>query len=201
MTSHFLWLKQNCFTVSLAESIPNKSLCRGNASGCKAPGKLECNAHVQVKLFTLYPEFAISQSEREGLSKWKLRCMQEEKIKMIKKEIEAKTSVKTTMKYFISLPREEAHSGHPTGQAGVYAQKLTPSHFSKIVDMVEAGITDTTETKHTLKYYVGNSLSKEIGRKPCAGDRAFYPLNEDIRNHVGKAKRALELSKYVQENL
>jgi len=75
--------------------------------------------------------FAISQSEREGLSKWKLRCLQEEKIRMIKKEIEAKTSVKTTMKYFISLPREEAHSGHPTGQAGVYAQKLTSSSYTK----------------------------------------------------------------------
>ena len=45
----------------------------------------------------------------------KLRGLQEEKIKMIKKEIEAKTSVKATMEYFISLPREEAHSGHPTG--------------------------------------------------------------------------------------
>ena len=67
--------------------------------------------------------------------------------------------------------------------------------------MVEAGITDTSEIKHSLKYYVDNSLSKEIGRKPCAGDRAFYPLNEDIRNHVSKAKRALELSKYEHENL
>ena len=66
--------------------------------------------------------------------------------------------------------------------------------------MVEAGITDTTEIKHLLKYYVGNSLSKENGRKPCAGDRAFCPLNEDLRNHVSKAKRALELSKSDQEN-
>ena len=45
------------------------------------------------------------------------------------------------------------------------------------------------------------TLSKEIGRKPIPGDRAFYPLNDDIRNHVSKAKRALELSKYDQENL
>lgn len=55
--------------------------------------------------------------------------------------------------------------------------------------------------KHSLKYYVDNILSKEVGKKPVAGDRAFYPLNEDIRNHVSKAKRALELSKYDQENV
>ena len=163
--------------------------------------KIGCNAHVEVKAFILYPEFAITQGEREGLSKWKLRCLQEEKIKMIKTDLEAKQSVKTTKKYFISLPWQEAHSGHPTGQAGVYAQKLHPTTSQKIVDLVEAGITDTTEIKHSLKHYVDKYLSKELGRKPHLGDRAFYPLSEDIRNHVSKAKRALELSKYDQENL
>ena len=113
--------------------------------------KIGCNAHVEVKAFTLYPEFAITQGEREGLSKWKLRCLQEEKIKMIKTDLEAKQSVKTTKKYFISLPRQEAHSGHPTGQAGVYAQKLHPTISQKIVDLVEAGITDTTEIKQTME--------------------------------------------------
>ena len=57
---------------------------------------------MEVKAFTLYPKFAISQEERESLSKWKLRCLQEEKIKMIREEIEAKKQVKTTIKYFIS---------------------------------------------------------------------------------------------------
>ena len=33
------------------------------------------------------------------------------------------------------------------------------------------------------------------------GDRAFYPLHEDIRNHVSKARKALELSKFDQQNL
>ena len=163
--------------------------------------KIGCNAHVEVKTFILYPEFAISGVELEGLSKWKLRCLQEEKIRMLRKEIEAKSLVKTTTKYFISLPHQEAHSGHPTGQVGIYAQKLQPAISRKIVDMVEAGITDTTEIKCSLKHYVDNYLSKEMGRKPLAGDRTFYPHNEDIRNHVSKAKRALELSKYDQENL
>ena len=36
---------------------------------------------------------------------------------------------------------------------------------------------------------------------PIPTDRAFYPLPNDIKNHVGNAKRALELSKLDQENL
>ena len=81
--------------------------------------KFGCIAHVVVKIFSLYPELAISEGEREGLSKWKLRHLQKKKLKMIKKEIEAKRSVKIATKYFISLSQEESHSGHPTGQAGV----------------------------------------------------------------------------------
>ena len=174
---------------------------KGKRLWLQSTRKIGCNAHVEVKAFTLYPEFAISQGERESLSKWKLRCLQEEKIKMIKREIEAKRTVKMTTKYFISLLREEAHSGHPTGQAGVHAQKLQPAISQKIVELVEAGIMDTNEIKHSLKHFVNTCLSKELGRKPLAGGRAFYPHNEDIRNHISKAKRALELSKYDQENL
>ena len=117
---------------------------------------------------------------------------------MIKENIEAKRTVETTKKIFISLPSEEAHTGHPTGQAGVYAQKLHPEISQTIVELVEAGVADTNEIK---KHFVNKNLSQKLGRKPLPGDRAFYPHNEDIRNHISKAKRALELSKYDQENL
>ena len=111
------------------------------------------------------------------------------------KEIEAKQSVKIAMMYFITLPQEQAHSGHPTGLAGIYTQKIHAAISQKIVNIVEAGITDTTEIKHSLRYYVTNYLSKQIGRKPHAGDtcRSFYPLNKDTSNHVSKAKRPLDL--------
>ena len=65
------------------------------------------------------------------------------------------------------------------------------------MNMVEAGITDTTEIRHSLRYYVANYFSKEIGRKLHAGNRSFYPLNDDISNHISKAKRALDSSKYM----
>ena len=82
---------------------------------------------MEIKAFTLYPDFAITPGESEGLSKWKLRCLQEEKINMIRQEIEGSKPIKTMIKYLISLPQEEAlHAGHPVGQAGVYAQNLNP---------------------------------------------------------------------------
>ena len=67
--------------------------------------------------------------------------------------------------------------------------------------MVRSGISDTSEIKRCLKYYVNTIISKDLNKKPMAGDRAFYPLNEDIRNHVSKAKTTLELSKFDQQNL
>ncbi len=156
---------------------------------------------MEVKSFTLYPDFAVSKGEKEGLSKWKLRCLQEERIKSLKIELAKGQPVKSLTRYFISLPSEEAHSGHPTGQPAVYGQKLHPLVAQKIAEMVAAGIVETAEMKHSLKYYVNNVLSKEIGKTPLQHDRAFYSTNDDIRNHVFKAKRTLELSKLDQENL
>ena len=163
--------------------------------------KIGCQAHVEVKTFTLYPDFAVRKGEKEGLSKWRLQCLQEERINSLRTELAKGQPVQTLTKYFISLPSEEAHSGHPNGQPAVYGQKLHPLVAQKIAEMVAAGIVDTTEVKRSLKYYVNNFLSKEIGKTPLEHDRAFYPTNDDIRNHVGKAKRTLELSRFDQENL
>ena len=69
-----------------------------------------------------------------------------------KEKIEAKRTVETAKKFIISLPSEKAHTGHPTGQAGVYAQKLHPEISQKIVELVEAGVADTNEINHSLKY-------------------------------------------------
>lgn len=52
--------------------------------------KIGCQAHVEVKTFILFPEFSICKGERNGLSNWKLRNLQEEKIKMIREELQLK---------------------------------------------------------------------------------------------------------------
>ena len=46
--------------------------------------KVGCKASVEVKAFVLYPEFTIGKGEWDGLSQWKLRTLQEDRIKMIR---------------------------------------------------------------------------------------------------------------------
>ena len=129
-----------------------------------------------MKSFTLYSDFALSKDEKEGLSKWRLQCLQEERITSLKTELAKGQPVSTLTRYFISLPSEEAHSGHPTGQPAVYGQKLHPLVAQNIAEMVAAGIVDTAEVKRSVKYYVNNFLSKEIGKTPLEHDRAFHPM-------------------------
>ena len=52
-----------------------------------------------------------------------------------------------------------------------------------------------------IKHHSDIELAKELGFKPNEHDRALYPDIIDIKNHVYKAKRALELSIIHQENL
>ena len=56
------------------------------------------------------------------------------------------------------------------------------------------------EVKRSLRFYVTNTLCKELGYQAKQSDRALYPTTTDIRNHVYSAKKALELSKLDQEN-
>ena len=116
----------------------------------------------EVKSFILYPEFNISKSERDGLTKWKLRKLQEDRIQMIREDLQLNKPIKKVNKYFISIPGENLHSGHLTGTTGVFSQKLNPEVSLKILDMVQSGITDVKEIKCSLKYYVNTSLCKKL---------------------------------------
>ena len=53
---------------------------KGKCLGLQGTRRIECQAHVEVKSFTLYPDFAVSKDEKEGLSMQRLQCLQEEKI-------------------------------------------------------------------------------------------------------------------------
>ena len=67
--------------------------------------------------------------------------------------------------------------------------------------MVLQGITDSSEVKRALKFYVENHLPKQHGINPVETDRSFYPTLRDIQNHIYKSKKQLELSALDQENL
>ena len=117
------------------------------AANCQRSCKVRCGAHVEVKSFALYPAYAVSDAEKKGLSKWKLRCLHEEKMKQLKADLANDKTVKVELKHFVSLPCEEAHSGHPTGCVAAYSRKLNLYVSQKISEMVSSGITDIAEVK------------------------------------------------------
>ena len=63
---------------------------------------------------------------------------------------------------------------------------------------MSSGIDETKDVQKALNHYVKHTLPTEHNIAPLPYDRAFYPLPNDIKNHVVNAKRALELD---QENL
>ena len=91
---------------------------------------------------------------------------------------------KTQTKYFVSLPTNEAHKNHPTGADIAFAQKVHPLLLTKISELVSANITDVHEVKKLLKYHTDNQISKQLGFKPQAHDRAFYPNIVDIITRI-----------------
>ena len=127
---------------------------------------------------------------------WRLRCLQEEQITSLTTELAKGQPVST-----LTRPIRRSPFRASNRQPAVYGQKLHPLVVQKIAEIVAAGIVDTAEVKRSLKYHVNNFLSKEIGKTPLEHDRALHPTNDDIRNHAGKAKRTLELSRLDQENL
>ena len=104
-----------------------------------------------------------------------------------------------TKKYFVSLPTEEAHHKcHPTKGIMGLSQRVHPELIAKIQEFVSIGTVDPIEVQRLLKHHVKQYMC--VGNLPDPNDRAYYPSLDDIRNHIAKAKRALQLSVVDQEN-
>ena len=162
--------------------------------------KIGCKAHITVRTITIYPDFQLSEQEICGLGPRNLKEKKREKLAKLQHAVTYGEPVKTITKYHVLLPTEEAHhSIHETKGAAGYAQRVHPKLVEKIYELVSEGITDTQEVKRALKHYTLHALCPE--QKPELMDRAYYPTNTDIRNHVYKAQRACQLSKLDQENL
>ena len=99
----------------------------------------------------------------------------------------------------LRLTSQSAHSHHPTGECAGFAQKLHPLIISKISDIVDSGITNITDIKRSLRWYVQNEFAEKFGAPPKNTNRSLYPTDNDIRNHVYIAKKAMEFSKLDQE--
>lgn len=109
------------------------------------------------------------------------------------------SQLKVEQRYFVSLPTNDAHNSvHPTGVVGGMAQRVHPTISKKIEDLVKEGITELSEVKRNLRYYVKTEMKTN---PPSVNNRSFYPTNADIHNHISAAKTAIQLSKFDQISL
>ena len=128
-----------------------------------------------------------------------VRKMKEENLCELRKALENGEKVAVTKNFFVSLPTAEAHHQcHPTGREVAMAQRHSKV-IEKIHELVLEGVIDPLEVQRHLKHYVRHSLCGE--QPPDVLDRAYYPELQDIRNHINKAKRSIQLSVLDQENV
>lgn len=106
--------------------------------------------------------------------------MKEENLSRLRDDLSQGKAVAT--KSYVALPTVAAHSGHEVGEQGGFAQMIHPELIQQINEMVIRGITDSSEVKRALKFYVENHLSKQHGINPTETDRSSYPTL--IQNHI-----------------
>ena len=95
--------------------------------------KLGCHAHIEIREYRLYPEYAFSATENKCLKSKQLRELRESKLHALKQALEEGKPVDVVTKFFVSLPTHESHEkSHPTGMESGPAQKVHPSFQRKL---------------------------------------------------------------------
>ena len=100
----------------------------------------------------------------------------------------------------LPLPTADAYKGHQSGPGmACYTRRVHPTVVNKIGEVVAEGITDVQTVKRMLRHYVLHDLCKD--QPPNPEDKAYFPFEHDIQNHIQIAKRALQLSCLDHENV
>ena len=159
--------------------------------------KIGCPAHLNIHTIELFPDFRIPAQD---VGVRKLKEKKSATVKELKSLLLKHHKLKMVKKYFILLPTQEAHHQYhkTSGEAG-FSQKMHPKLASKIVELVSEGATSTPEVKRALNRYVHHVLCPD--QTILASNRAYFPTSTDIRNHIYAAQKAMELSKFDQDNL
>lgn len=185
--------KIKCERPSANPTMPKRLRLQGTR-------KIGCLAKITIKQYTLYPEYAIS--EKKCSSKRELKRTMHDTLTALERKLGSHPNdIKRIYRYFVSLPTEEAHHGHPTGEQAGFSQRVHPAIIARIRELVSAGVTSVVEVKRSLRLHVKETISKQLGATPKQTDRSLYPTDTDISNHIHLAKRALAFSKLDQENL
>jgi len=162
----------------------------------KSTRKSGCRAQVVIKEYCIYPDFKI---ESAGLKVSQLRKLKSSKSQEIVQALNDGLPIQKEKRYYISLPTNAAHNGIPhTGRAMGMSQRVDPLVSKFVEEIVREGTTDVDTVQKLLKSKIALELKHS---SPEGLDRAFNPTKSDIRNHIHFAMRAIELSKFDQENL
>ena len=161
--------------------------------------KKGCRAHIEITQFSLYSEYSVSSQLSTHVSQKCGRKLREYSMKSLKLALNEGKVPEVVHKYCISLPTEEAHHQcHPTKGALGLSQRIHPELIAKIQEFVSAGTHEPVEIQRLLKHHVHYYMC--AGNLPNPTNRAYYPLLDDIKNHVSRSKRAMQLSVLDQEN-
>ena len=116
----------------------------------------------------------------------------------LQQALEAGNPGKVTQMYYVRLPTEEAHHMcHPTKGAMGFSQRIHPELITKIHELVQTGVTDPTVVQRLLRSHVRSQM---YTNPPDPNDRSYFPMVDDVRNHVNRAKQSLKLSIIDQGN-
>ena len=161
--------------------------------------KIGCKAKIQIKKYTLYPEFVVSEEHK---SKRALKSDMQRSLEALQQRLSNEPGeVQKTYRYLVSLPTQEAHQGHPTGEQAGFAQRVHPGIVAKTKELVSVAVTNIMEIKRGLRLHVKEVISKQLETTPDYTNRSLFPTDSDISNHVYLAKTALAFSKLDQDNL
>ena len=183
------------YGVQYYKSKPHTS-GRVHLQGTRKKG---CLAHIEIIEFNLYPQYSVKSMIYPALSQKKVRSIREDSLKTLRKALSSNEVPQVVHKYFVSLPTEEAHHKcHPTKGVMGLSQRVHPELIAKIHELVSIGTVKPVEVQRLLKHHVNHYMC--AGNLPDPNDRAYFPSLDDIKNHIAKATRALQLSVVDQEN-
>ena len=149
--------------------------------------------------FNIYPQYTVKSMITPDLSQKKIQSICEDRLKSLREALMSNEDVEVVHKYFVSLPTEEAHHKcHPTKGVMGLSQRVHPEVIAKIHELVSIGTVEPVEVQRLLKHHVNHYMC--AGNLPDSNNRAYFPCLDDIKNHIAKAKRALQLSVVDQEN-
>ena len=113
VTHHLVLLKTNSSTVNLGTITTRKNRKKSSRVRIQGSRKMGCLAHITIKKCTLYLDYSLQPDEG---GKSMIRTLKEKKMAALKANLcKNAQNVTTKTMYYVSLPTEDSHQGHPTG--------------------------------------------------------------------------------------